>query len=85
MGLPKKYCSNNDDGWVIEDKIEESLSWEELELQVHPEWETTRDYANKGEMFGILDNQPANQVPQRNLGLGLTKNSMRKSPNLWIP
>jgi hypothetical protein len=63
MGLPKKH-SNYYDGWVIEDKIEEYLSWEGLESPVHPDWETTRDYANTQEMFGIIDNQPANQVPQ---------------------
>jgi ribonuclease D len=66
MGLPKKY-SNYYDGWVIEDEIEETLSWEELESTVHHDWETTRDYANTGEVFGITDQQPislGNQVPQ---------------------
>jgi hypothetical protein len=63
MGLPKKY-SNYYDGWVIEEEIEESLSWEELESPVHPDWETTRDYADTGEMFRILDNQPANSTPK---------------------
>jgi hypothetical protein len=65
MGMPKKY-SNYYDGWVIEDEIEETLSWEELESPPHDQWETTRDYANTGEMFGILEQQTAhaNQVPQ---------------------
>jgi hypothetical protein len=54
MGLPKKH-SNCHDGWVIEEEIEEILSWEELESPVHPHWETTRDCADTGEVFGVVE------------------------------
>jgi hypothetical protein len=37
IGLPTKYA-NYYDGWEIEEEIEQTCSWEELEKVVHSCW-----------------------------------------------
>jgi hypothetical protein len=55
LGLPTKYA-NYYDGWEIEEEIEQTCSWEELEQIAHTCWESTKDYAPTGERFALIRN-----------------------------
>jgi hypothetical protein len=55
LGLPTKY-SNYYDGWEIEEEVEQTCSWEELEKVAHSCWESTKDYAPTGETFALIRN-----------------------------
>jgi hypothetical protein len=55
LGLPTKYA-NYYDGWEIEEEIEQTCSWEELEKVAHSCWESTKDYAPTGETFALIRN-----------------------------
>jgi hypothetical protein len=55
LGLPTKYA-NYYDGWEIEEEIEQTCSWEELEKVPHRFWESTKDYAPTGETFALIRN-----------------------------
>jgi hypothetical protein len=53
LGLPTKNV-NYYNGWEIEEEIEQTCSWEELEMVTHTFWELTKDYAPTGELFFLI-------------------------------
>jgi hypothetical protein len=53
LGLDSKY-SHFYDGWVIEQEIEVTCTWEELLESPHSTWELTGNFASTEEDFGLV-------------------------------
>lgn len=58
LGLSEDY-QDYYDGWEIEHEIEVVGCWEELDEMPHPNWDSTRDYGDTGEVSGL----PKDSVP----------------------
>jgi hypothetical protein len=57
IGLPSKYA-NFYDGPEIEEEIEITSMWDEVDKPPHPEWHSTKHVAGTGEGFALLPNFP---------------------------